>query len=87
MLLNQNELRRLNSITSYKHLDFGFIHNPHLSIKARNLCLSVCVWLSVCLCMCASNISADQDQTDLRVGCCVVQGCATSHLFGVQLYC
>ena len=36
-----------------------------LSIKARNLCLSVC--LSVCLCVFASDISADQDQTDLRL--------------------
>ena len=30
----------------------------NLSIKARNLCL--------CVCVCVSNISADQDQTDLR---------------------
>ena len=33
----------------------------HLSIKARNLCVFVCV------CVCASNISADQDQTNLRL--------------------
>ena len=33
--------------------------SKHISIKARNLCL--------CVRMCASNISANQDQTDLRL--------------------
>uniref|UniRef100_A0A671Y7T8 NTR domain-containing protein n=1 Tax=Sparus aurata TaxID=8175 RepID=A0A671Y7T8_SPAAU len=39
-----------------------------LSIKARNLCLSVG------LCVCASNISADQDQTDLRFSAWLLRG-------------
>ena len=42
----------------------------HLSIKARNLSVCVCV----CLCMCASNISADQDQTDLRFSTWLLHG-------------
>ena len=40
----------------------------YFSIKARNLCLSVC--LSVC----SSNISVDQDQTDLRLTTLLLRG-------------
>ena len=40
----------------------------YLSIKARNL--SVCV----CVCICASNISADQNQTDLRLSTWLLRG-------------
>ena len=39
---------------------------PHISCKARNL--------NVCLCMCCSNISADQDQTELRVSTWLLHG-------------
>ena len=35
-------------------------------------CLSVC--LSVCMCVYASNISVDQDQTDLRVSTWLLRG-------------
>ena len=44
----------------------------YLSIKASNLCLSV--GLCLCVCICASNISADQDQTDLRVSTWLLLG-------------
>ena len=59
------------------HLPFDVnMPKTNLSIKARNLCLSVClsVCLCVCVCICASNISADQDQTDLRVSTWLLRG-------------
>ena len=51
-------------------------------MKARNLCLSVClcVCVSVCLCMYSSNISADQDQTDLRVSTWLLHGSRVCHV-------
>ena len=42
--------------------------NSNLSIKARNLCLSVCA------CVWATNISADQNQTDLRLSTWLLRG-------------
>ena len=60
----------------------------YLSIKARNLCLSVCV--CVCVCVCVPQISLQIRITltwDLQHGCCVVEWCATLHLFGLQWYC
>ena len=45
----------------------------YLSIKARNLCLSVCLSVCVCVYMCSSNSFADK-----------VQGCVTPDLFGLQ---
>ena len=53
----------------------------NLSIKARNLCLSVCLFVCV-----------PQKYLQIRIrltwklqhGCCLVQGCAMSHLFGLQ---
>ena len=59
---------------------FIYIHTPksqYLSIKARNLCLSVCV-LQISL---QIRIRLTWD---FQHGCCVVQGCAISHLFGLN---
>ena len=54
----------------------------HLSIKARNLCLSVC------LCVFLKYLRIRIRLTwEFQHGCCVFQGCATSDLFGLQWYC
>ena len=52
-----------------QHYCLQIILSLYNSIRARNLCLSlcVCVCVCVCVCFCESNISGDQDHTDLRL--------------------
>ena len=38
------------------------------------MCVCVCVCVCMYVCICASNISADQDQTDLRVSTWLLLG-------------
>ena len=53
-------------------------NEKYLSIKTRNLCVSVhahaCVCTCVHVCVCSSNISADQAQTDLRFSTWLLRG-------------
>ena len=48
---------------------FSFFWKQTLSVlsNAIILCVCVCVCMCMCVCVCSSNISADQDQADLRV--------------------
>ena len=62
----------------------GFLE-CHCKTKVRKRVSDVCV----CVCVCVPQISLRIRITltwDLQHGCCVVQRCATSHLFGLQWY-
>ena len=65
---------RLYKLVEMSQCDWPTRQQLHLSIKARNLCLSVSMSVCQCVRVCSSNISADQDQTDLRVSTWLLLG-------------